>query len=277
MEFGNVMRIRRAFITAIAAAALSSCGGERVTAPVARATPVLLREIVIPSLPSPYYHFEYDSTGRATKASFASGFTMYDLTYDRDRIAEMRDNTLGDRDRLVYAYDNAGRVATIKYVDESERVYTIVSFTYDGQKLTRLRRERMIGGTFVIDKTTTLSYAADGNLRELTEHRPLIDGYQTETTGTDRFEQYDDKINVDAFSLLHTEFFDHLILLPDVQLQEGNPRRVTHSGDGDNYTVDYTYTYDDRNRPLTKTGEVTFVNGPNAGQKFETLSMFSYY
>ena len=277
MELGNTMRIRSALITTVAAAALSSCGGERVTAPVSRPTPVLLREIVIPTLPSPYYHFEYDSTGRATKASFASGFTMYDLTYDRNRIAEMRDNTLGDRDRLVYAYDNAGRVATIKYVDEAERVYTILSFTYDGQKLARVRRERMLGGVFVIDKTTTLSYDADGNLRELTEHRPLIDGYQPETTGTDRFEQYDGKINVDAFSLLHTEFFDHLILLPDVHLQKGNPGRVTHTGDGDNYTVDYTYTYDDKDRPLTKSGEVRFVNGPNAGQKFQTRSMFSYY
>lgn len=270
------MHFRSTLLT-IAAVALSACGGERVTAPVSRATPILLRDIVIPSLPSPYYHFEYDSTGLATKASFASGFTMYDVTYDHDRIVEMRDNTLGDQDRLVYAYDNAGRVATVKYVNEAGLVYVVVSFTYEGQKLTRLERDRMLGGVFVIDKTTTLSYGADGNLRELTEHRPAIDGFRTETTGTDRFEQYDDNINVDAFSLLHSEFFDHLILLPNVQLQKGNPGRVTHSGDGDNYTVDYTYTFDDKQRPLTKSGEVTFSSGPSVGRKFQTLSMFSYY
>jgi hypothetical protein len=253
------MRTRSAFITMIVAVSRSSCGGERMTAPpVPRPTPVLLRDVEIARLPSPYYHFEYDAMGRATKASFASGFTMYNVTYDHDRIVEMRDSTIGDRDRLVYAYDDAGRVATIQDVDEAEQVYAVVSFTYDGQQLTYVERERKLAGGFIIDKTTALSYYADGNLRALTEHRPKIDGYQTESTITDPFELYDDKINVDAFGLLHTEFFDHLILLPGVPLQNGNPGRVTRTGDADNYSVDYTYTYDDRNRPLTKTGEVTF-------------------
>ena len=271
------MCIRTTFITTFAAVALSSCSGEKVTAPVSHPAPVLLRDVVIPNLPSPYYHFEYDSTGRTTKASFASGFTMYDVMYDGDRIVEMRDNTAGDRDRLVYAYDNAGRVSTIKYVNEAEVVYTILSLTYDGQKLVRLERSRMIEGVFILDKTTTLSYDADANLRELTEHRPAINGYQPEATTTDRFEQYDDKVNVDAFGLLHMEFFDHLFLLPDVQLQKGNPGRVTHTGDGVNYTVDYAYSYDENRRPLTTTGALTMLNGPTAGQKFQTLSIFSYY
>jgi hypothetical protein len=277
MGYGKAMRIHCVFFATISAVALSSCGEERVTAPLPRATPVLLQDIVIPNLPSPYYHFEYDSAGRTRQASFASGFTMYNVTYDRDRIVEMRDSTLGDRDRLVYAYDDAGRVATVRYVDETGQVYTVVSFTYAGQKLTHVERVRKLGGVFVMNKTTTLSYYADGNLCELTEHRPPIDGYQTETTITDRFEQYDDKLNVDAFSLLHTEFFDHLILLPGVALQNGNPGRVTRTGDGENYSVDYTYTYDDRNRPLTKAGELTFSSGPNVGDKFETLSTFTYY
>ena len=59
--------------------------------------------------------------------------------------------------------------------------------------------------------------------------------------------------------------------------QKGNPARVTRTGDGLNYVVDYTYTYDDKKRPLAKTGDVTFTNGPTAGQKFQTLSVFSYY
>jgi hypothetical protein len=277
MGYSKSMRVRNTFIVTIAAAALASCSGENVAAPVARPAPVLLRDVVIPSLPSPYYHFEYDSTGRTTKASFASGFTMYDVMYDGDRIMEMRDNTLGDHDRLVYAYDNAGRVSTIKYVNEAEVVYTILSLTYEGPKLIRVERRRMVDGVFILDKTTTLLYDADANLHELTEHRPAIGGYQTETTTTDRFEQYDDKINVDAFGLLHMEFFDHLFLLPGVQLQKGNPGRVTHTGDGVNYTVDYAYSYDENRRPLTTTGELTMLNGPTAGQKFQTLSIFSYY
>ena len=62
-----------------------------------------------------------------------------------------------------------------------------------------------------------------------------------------------------------------------MQLQKGNPARQTHTGDGVNFTVDYSYSYDDKNRPLTKHGEVTLLNGSDAGQKFQTNSLFSYY
>jgi hypothetical protein len=65
--------------------------------------------------------------------------------------------------------------------------------------------------------------------------------------------------------------------LPAVQLQKSNPRRVTRTGDADNYTVDYTYTYDPRNRPLTTSGDLAFTTGQNAGQHFQVGSAFSYY
>jgi hypothetical protein len=224
------MRMRDAFITILAALTLSACRGERVTAPAVPRTPAPLREIVIPRLPSPYYHFEYDAMGRPSRVSFASGLKAYDVTYDGDRIVEMRNNTLAGRDRVVYAYDAAGRVTTVRYVDQAARVYTTLSLGYDGQKLIRLVRARLLGDTFVTDKVTTFSYAADGNLHELTEHRPAIEGHQAATTGSDRFERYDDKVNVEAFSLLHTEFFDHLVLLPGVQLQRGNPGHINHAG-----------------------------------------------
>ena len=123
----------------------------------------------------------------------------------------------------------------------------------------------------------SLSYYPDGNLRELTEHRPAIEGQQDETTTVDRFEQYDDKTNVDGFSLIHDEFFDHKVLLPGVQLQKGNPARQTHTGAGVNYSVDFSYTYDDRNRPLMKAGALTFLNGSDAGKTFETSAVFSYF
>jgi hypothetical protein len=93
----------------------------------------------------------------------------------------------------------------------------------------------------------------------------------------DHFEQYDNGINIDGFSLLHTEFFDHLILLPGVQLQKGNPARVTRTGDGLNFQVDYAYTYDDRDRPLAKRGDLILLNGPDAGRRFQLQSVFTYY
>lgn len=274
------MRIHSAVVMTLAAVVVSSCG-ETATAPVppgpAPAVAGMLRDIEISRLPSPYYHFEYDATGRVSAASFASGISMYDVVYADDRIAELQDNAPGTGDRLVYGYDDAGRVGTVRYLDDAGVEYTVVRFSYDGQKLTGVERSRRLAGALVVDKTVTLSYDADGNLRDLVEHRLPIEGRQNETTTSDRFEQYDDGINVDGFSLLHSEFFDHLVLLPGVQLQNGNPGRVTRTGDGVNYTIEYTYVYSDGNRPLTKTGDVTLLNGPNAGERFQTRSEFSYY
>jgi hypothetical protein len=62
-----------------------------------------------------------------------------------------------------------------------------------------------------------------------------------------------------------------------VQLQRGNPGRQVHSGDGINFSVDYSYVYDDKNRPLTKNGDLTMLNGSDAGRRFQIQSTFTYY
>src|SRR5215208_5660263 len=201
---------RNAVLTIIAVAAMSACGGDaRITAPPPPSATVLLKDIVIPSLPSPYYHFEYDAQGKVSTVSFASGFTMYDVTYAGGRVSELRNNIIVNHDRLVYVYDDAGRVAAIRETDENGVVFTVLFFTYAGEKLSELERDRRVTGGFSIDKTMMFSYYPDGNLLELTEHRPAIDGLQGETTVKDRFEQYDNGINVDGFGLIHDDFFDH--------------------------------------------------------------------
>ena len=182
-----------------------------------------------------------------------------------------------NHDRLKYAYDESGRVSAIRFVEATGRIVGALIFSYEGAKLTGIERVRLFDSGFITDKTMSLSYYPDGNLLELTEHHPPIDGQQTEATTVDRFEQYDDKINVDGFGLIHSEFFEHLVLLPGVRLQRSNPRRQIHSGDGINFSVDYDYRYDEENRPLTKTGEVIVTNGANAGQRFQTHALFSYY
>ena len=271
-------RIRSLLITMIAVAGLSSCSGEeKMTAPPPPPTSVLLKDIVIPNLPAPYYHFDYDARGILRSVSFASGLTAYDVTYASGRISEIRNNTIANHDRLVYVYDDAGRVVAIRETDESGVVFTALFFTYAGDKLIELERDRRVTGGFIIDKTMSFTYYSDGNLLELTEHRPAIDGLQPETTVKDRFEQYDDGINVDSFGLIHDDFSDHLVLLPAVQLQKSNPRRVIRTGDTDNYAVNYTYTYDARSRPLATHGDLTFTTGSRAGEHFQVGSQFSYY
>lgn len=270
--------IHKLVLTATSALVLASCSSERsVTEPPPPPAPVLLKDVVLDRLPSPYYHFDYDANNRASGVSFASSLNSYALIYSADRLSEMRSNNLFNHDRLVYAYDASGRVESVKYTDENDIVFTVLFFRYDGQQLTELERDRRVTGGFIIDKTMSFSYYPDGNLLELTEHRPAIDGLQPEGTTVDHFEGYDTRINVDAFGLIHDDFFDHLVLLPPVQLQKGNPARVTHTGDGDNFTIDYTYTYDSRNRPLARSGDLAFLTGPDAGQHFHLTDTFSYY
>ena len=270
----------------ILAAALFACNGDSgMTAPTSPGpdpapspSPVLLRDVVISNLPSPFYHFEYDTAGRIKFASYASDLTRYDVTYDNaGRLSEMRNNIIVNHDRLQYFYDDAGRVSEVRYVDSNASVFTVVFLSYDGSKLTGLERDRRVEGGFIVDKRMSFSYYADGNLMDVTDHRARIEGVQDETTVVDHFEQYDEGINVDGFSLIHDDFFDHLVLLPGVQLQKGNPAQQTRTGDGINFSVTYSYDYDGKNRPTTKRGTVTLTNGPDAGRVVPISSTFSYY
>jgi len=238
---------------------------------------VLLKEIVIPNLPSPYYHFEYDATGKPNFVSFASDLTRYNIVYDNaGKIIEMRNDILVNRDTLRYFYDNSGRVVAVNYIDINGKVYIKVALTYDGQKLKMLERRRILGSDFVLNKTLTFSYHNDGNLKEIVDHRPAVIGQQPESSDILRFEEYDSNINVDGFSLLHNDFFDHLVLLPGVRLQKNNPRKEMLTG-FNSYTAEYTYTYDEKHQPISKRGDVLFTGGPIAGQTFQTNSSYTYY
>ena len=274
------MRLRHSGFLILAA--LFACNGESgttaPTVPDPTPSPVLLRDVVVSNLPSPFYHFEYDATGRIKFASYASGLTRYDLTYDgAGRLSEMQNNILVNHDRLKYFYDDAGRVSEVRYVDSNGVIFTVVFLTYDGSKLTGLERDRRVEGGFIVEKRMSFSYYPDGNLMDVTEHRPPVEGSQTETTTVDHFDQYDEGINVDGFDLIHDDFFDHLVLLPGVQLQKGNPARQIRTGDGINFSIAYSYDYDVKNRPVAKHGVVTLTNGTDAGKVIPISSTFSYY
>ena len=270
----------RYLLLSILTAVLTACQTDpdpTAPPPIVPEPATLLRDVVVQSLPSPYYHFDYDAGSRVSAVSFASGLTSYDVTYDGDRIAEMRNNTVVNHDRLTYFYDTSGRLNTITEADANGSLFATLVFTYDGRQLTGVRRTRRINSGFVVDKRMSMSYYPDGNVLEITERRPAIEGVQDETTVVDRYEQYDDKVNVDGFDLIHDDFFDHFVLLPDIKLQQGNPGRVIRTGDGLNFTIDYRYTYDGRERPLTKVGAFTLTNGDDAGRQFESTTVFSYY
>jgi hypothetical protein len=268
---------RNSLLTLGCVLALAACSDDAsITDPDPLTPPAaLLHDIVIPNLPSPYYHFEYDAAYRVRRASVASGARVYDVTWQRDRIEKLV-NTVGSRDTLLYNYDGAGRVGTVNQVDDNGQVVSITTFAYDGAHLAKAERKVKIDGNLVVDRTLSFTYDDAGNVKDIVDDRPAIAGHQPKSTTTDHFEQYDDRINVDGFTLLQPDFSDPLILLPGVDLQRGNPARQTLSGTV-GYSATYTWTYDDRNRPLTKVGDVTWTSGPDVGQSFRTQSTFSYY
>ena len=262
--------MKKELLFAILFALLVSCKKDYV--PVVNTPPVvtpkiLLKDYVSQNLPSPYYHFEYDASREVSFISFASDFERYDVTYSQGRINEIRNNILVNKDRLHYFYNNEGKVELIAYADSTGKVYRFVDLFYAGSKLVRLERSRSLPSAGeVLEKTITFSYYPDDNLKDIT-YRFLPQNGQPETHSTSHFEQYDNKINVDAFSLLHDEFFDHLVFLPGVQLQKNNPAKETRTGDGLNYIADYSYDYNDKNAPVTRranvqtnTGQVQFTN-----------------
>jgi hypothetical protein len=266
------MRLHTAFV--VLAAALTACESPPTSiVDPPPPTRILLKDIEAERLPSPYYHFTYDASGRVTSAAFASGLRTYRVDYDGDRITDMATMFLANNDSLQYGYDDAGRVTLIKYL-RGGQIRAVVFFEFSGTRLTRVERDVRITAGYIIDKTVTLSYDAAGNLRQMVDHRPAIDGLQGASTTTDTFEDYDDGINVDDFALLHDDFFDELFLLPDVKLQHGNPRLVTRTGDGANYVTQYTYTYDVLGRPVSRTAA---VSAPAIGYSGTFLTAFSYY
>jgi hypothetical protein len=267
-----------AFISMLAV--IVACGGDtNVTGPGTTTPPELrLKDVVIDRLPSPFYHFEYDASGRIASVSYASGMDVFGVTYIGAKIKELTNSGgIGNRDRIVYAYDDAGRVGGVRYVDTNGITTTVNIYTYDGGKLAGVERSRRVPGGLIIDKTMAFTYYADGNLETITEHRPPIQDLQTDATSVTRFEEYDAGSNVDGFSLIHDDFFDHLVLLPGVQLQKNNPRRETRTGDGVTYSVTYTYGYDtDGKRPLTKVGDLLITGGTDAGARVQTSSVFTF-
>jgi hypothetical protein len=176
--------------------------GPAIPPPPSPVADVRLKDIVIPSLPSPYYRFEYDPTGKVTFASYASDLHTYDIHYEGNRISEIEATTfvLFVREKLAYFYDETGKVSMITYADSAGDVYVRIYLTYAGERLVMLERGRRVEGGFQFDKRMSFAYDVDGNLAELTDQRLPFPG-QTEDTFIDCFEQYDAGINVDGFSL----------------------------------------------------------------------------
>jgi len=246
--------------------------------PVPAAKHVLLKDITIPNLPSPYYHFEYGTDSLPSRVGFASGFSTYDIIYSENKIAEMRNNIIVNHDTLRYSYDPTGKLMMIRFINESNINYRHVFFGYEGDRIKEIDWDLKEGDAgYLIDRRVTFTYYPDSNVQTIVDQRNTNDGSPHQTLTT-LFEHYDKGVNVDDFSLLHDQYHDHLFLFQGFRLQKNNPGRETFSVNGVIlYTNDYTYVYNADNTPSDKKGDFLYMSGSDAGKRFETHSIYSYY
>ncbi len=246
--------------------------------PPVTVAPVLVKDIVHQNLPSPYYHFQYDSAGRVKRAEFSSGLAMYDISWEQNRLIEMKNTVMVNKDRLSYEYDASGRPVVVRIADEAGNVYRRAFLSYDAaSRLKEMEWEvRITGIGFAKEQAYSFTYHPDGNLANLRDERIFIDGVQNAAVYTDQFELYDTKPNADGFSLIHTTD-RHLVLLPGVILQKNNAGKIIRSGDGTNYRINYTMVYNNKNLPVQKNGEMEITSGPAAGTKLTLGTQISFY
>lgn len=278
------MRLGVIWIVLITAMVMVSCKKEYSSKqpilpipPTVQAKKILLKDITIPHLPSPYYHFEYGPDSSVVKASFDSGLTMYDIFYSGGKISEMRNNIIVNHDTLRYLYDNTGKLGLINIINEEGVSYRHVMFLYDGQQVKEIDWDHKVDNVgFLIDRKLTFNYFPDGNVKEISEHIP-DDGQGQEYNSLTQYDQYDDKINVDDFMLTHEGINDHLFLFSGFRLQKNNPGREIRTGDGVNYIINYTYNYNMDGAPLIKMGDLLWTKGPDVGTTFQTTTNYTYY
>src|SRR3984885_6296774 len=118
------MRYNEVFRIVVFTLLLASCKKDYTTNPPPPPPPdpvnkVLLKDITIPNLPSPYYHFEYNADSTVNRVDFDSGLTIYNVVYNGNRIGEMRNNVIVNHDTLRYVYDGAHRLTSIRFINEA--------------------------------------------------------------------------------------------------------------------------------------------------------------
>ena len=239
-------------------------------------TSLKLKDINARNLPPPSIILNMMTAEKLRLCDYSSGLRTYDVDYNGNHIESMENIADLSHCRLEYEYSNGDLLAVrVKDKDGVTLRHCIFSFSSSHQ-LQQMDWDVADGNVgFYLEQTLTFSYYADGNVMDIVTHNYPV-GPQAEATYTDRFENYDDHANADGFTLLHTTGHE-LVLIPGLKFQVNNPRRNIHTGDGINFEINYSYTYDSKGRPTVKTGDVNFTNGANTGQHFESQSTFSYY
>lgn len=236
---------------------------------------VKLKQYETTNLPSPYYHFVYNDSGYATQINFASGFFQYQLVYNNKRLALMTNTINGDK--LVYRYKHGNVSAIDEYSGITGARLWHYEFDYDlMQRVTRAKWYVITnnGADSALDKVAELKYHPDGNLAEYQTSLRMDDG-NLQWASTYTYNNYDNKTNVDDFSMLKN-FFEHLLYLPAVRFQKNNPGTGKSVSTANEFEINYQYEYQ-QGIPLTRTTTIHQTKGSNAGRVTTSTTQYSYY
>ena len=233
---------------------------------------VLLKDLVAERLPSPFYHFEYDSKNYVTEVDYASGLAVYRIAYENRRITEMLNIRNGNS--IIYDYKNNQVSEITEYMKSGERRFRFkFSYNNNSQLTEVLWYEFSKNNNGDLFKKSVLEYHPDGNLAS-------IDHY-TNSTGQfvrskrDEFSNFDGKTNVNDFFLLQ-EFFDTFLFLPQVKLLKSNPLTQKIFTQDTDYDISYTYQFDN-NLPVRRVGSMKQTRGTKEGETIEIIDRYSYY
>ena len=270
--------MKQALLIIVAVFILSACRKEKkpVVAPVPPPGLVLLKDISYSSLPSPFYHFEYDANWRINKFSFSSALGQYNVSYAENGISNIEKTNATNHDKLIYTYESIGKPSVVEYTYSNGEVYERCFITYSGNQLSKMEWEvkpTTIG--FINLRELSFTYYDDGNLKDVTGHGFAIDGVQEEYTYTEHYENYDNKKNTDDFAIYQTPN-DHTLLLPGIKLQQNNPGKVIRTGAPFSFEITYAYTYNN-DYPVNRTGNLKITSGTDTGKQFTLTAGYTYY
>jgi hypothetical protein len=237
---------------------------------------VLLKDINAQSLPGPYYHFTYDSLHYVKQISFASDFAVYEVKYENKRVVMMT-NSVNDN---VFIYHYTNNLVTEINEFSGITVNKLYSYRLSYNSSNQLSQVNWVffsgNGAKDTVKKEVLTYLPTGNLAAIDHYYSTSPGQPLEWLSRDEFSDYDNRINVDDFSVLKKDFFSAYLFLPGVRLQKNNPGRQHIVAGGNEFDIRYSYQYQN-GLPVSKTATITEKIGTVIQEPKTVTTQFSYY
>ena len=252
--------------------ALSSCKKDKVTGnqQVTDAQKIKLKEVTVQGLPSPYFQYKYDANNFVTELNQEAGFYQYRIEYKNGRISKMINNTVVNKDTLIYHY-TGNNVTRIDLQQPGLGKTEEVILYYDIEnKLIETAWKKT--GSAEVFKRMLFDYN-EQNVMWRCEVYYDLGTVGLEKTNTYDFEQFDDKFNPQSNYLLKES---HYLYLPQVRLHKNNPLKVKLSGIINDFEFDNAYQYSDT-LPVIKTSVMKQTRGDGSGMTRTGITRYTYY